>query len=158
MLTGRRMSQHQATINNCESWQSKLRFNGHDTHKKNSYLYSNPETTTNQPQASATNGQFLLYDNRKPTQPHILSISPKISIYWDCRTINSPSPSSFLVSHFTEYQNFCIMLSVQNGTNVSYETWLAALASSACIGCTSLVPWLFNLTFFEHQKGKFYVA
>lgn len=51
--------------------------------------------------------------------------------------------------------------SQQHGVSiVSYETWLAAIASSACIGFTSLVPWLFNLTFFEkghenvEQKGK----
>lgn len=42
----------------------------------------------------------------------------------------------------------------QNGQNVSYEIWLAALASSACIGFTSLVPWLFNLTFFERREQQ----
>lgn len=45
------------------------------------------------------------------------------------------------------------MYSNQNGTYVTYETWMAALASSACIGLTSLVPWLFNLTFFERKKA-----
>lgn len=44
------------------------------------------------------------------------------------------------------------MYNNQNGQIVSYETWMAALASSACIGFTSLVPWLFNLTFFEQRK------
>jgi len=45
--------------------------------------------------------------------------------------------------------------------SVSYETWIAAMVSSICIGFTSLVPWLFNLTFFEQDsdqkrvKGKF---
>jgi hypothetical protein len=50
-----------------------------------------------------------------------------------------------------------------NGSTISYETWIAAIASSACIGFTSLVPWLFNMTFFEQSKivagdGKFFVA
>ena len=51
-----------------------------------------------------------------------------------------------------------------SGSVVSLETWIAAVASSACIGCTSLVPWLFNMTFFERKnqatgrQGKFHVA
>lgn len=35
---------------------------------------------------------------------------------------------------------------------------MAAISASACIGFTSLVPWLFNLTFFERrnrQIGKY---
>lgn len=33
--------------------------------------------------------------------------------------------------------------------NASYELWAAALASSASIGLTSLVPWMFNLNFID---------
>lgn len=43
-------------------------------------------------------------------------------------------------------------------TNIPYSTWLIAIGSSACIGLTSLVPWLFNLTFFERRldpKGEY---
>ena len=45
------------------------------------------------------------------------------------------------------------MSTLEEKIYVNLETWLAALDSSACIGCTSLVPWLFNMTFFErHQQ------
>ena len=37
---------------------------------------------------------------------------------------------------------------------MSFDTWLIALLSSSLMGFTSLVPWLFNLTFFEHRKTK----
>lgn len=43
---------------------------------------------------------------------------------------------------------------VQPANLVSFETWMAAMTASACIGFTSLVPWLFNLTFFERRNKK----